>query len=111
MGIFSWFDTAEADNFARAIADDLMGRMPLPAGGDARLPTAERVRNTEQAIFARAQSFARSHRLNWYTRAHLGNTFRWALLEKGYDKMFVDTWTHNLLVALSRSGDRPPVRQ
>lgn len=110
MGIFSWFNTAEADKFARAIAGDLMGRIPAPSSGGTKAPTAERVRNAEQAIFARTQAFARNHKLNWYSKAHLGNTFRWVLVENGYDKLFVDTWTHNLLVAVSTSKEQPAVR-
>lgn len=101
MPIFGWFNTAEADQFAKAIADDLMGRIPVSAGGGGKALSPERIRNAHQAIVARAQAFARSHKLSWYSRAHLGNTFRWVLSEKGYDKAFVDTWTHNLLVAVS----------
>ena len=103
MLTFGWFDTAEADKFARAIADDLSGRIPAPTGSSGKVVTAERMHNAHQAIISRASAFARTHKLNWYTRAHLGNTFRWTLLEKGYDKAFVDTWTHNLLVAISAS--------
>jgi hypothetical protein len=110
VGILNWFDTAEADKFARAIASDLMGRLPVASGSDVKAPTSERVRNTENAIFARAQAFARDHKLNWYSKAHLGNTFRWVLVEGGYDKLFVDTWTHNVLVALSTSKQPPPAR-
>ena len=103
MPMFGWFDTREADTFARAIADDLMGRLPVSAEESGKMITPERVNNAHQAISSRASAFARTHKLNWYTKAHLGNTFRWALLEKGYDKAFVDTWTHNLLVSVSLS--------
>jgi hypothetical protein len=103
MSLFSWFDTQEVNAFARAIAGDLMGRLPASVEGGARKDTPERMHNAHEAITSRASAFARSHPLNWYTKAHLGNTFRWVLLEKGYDKAFVDTWTHNLLVAVTVS--------
>ena len=103
MSILSWFDTREADLFAKAIADDLMGRIPVSAEASGKAITPERVNNTHQAIITRASAFARTHKLNWYKKAHLGNTFRWVLLEKGYEKGFVDTWTHNLLVSVSLS--------
>ena len=106
MPMFGWFNTSEADQFAKAIADDLMGRIPIPTGNGDRVISPERMRNAQQAIIARAQAFARTHKLNWYSKAHLGNTFRWILSEKGYDKVFVDTWTHNVLVAVSTQGER-----
>jgi hypothetical protein len=101
--IFGWFDTREADTFAMAIAEDLMGRISINVDDSGKKATPERVSNAHQAIVSRASAFARVHKLNWYKKAHLGNIFRWALLEKGYDKEFVDTWTHNLLVAVSVS--------
>jgi hypothetical protein len=103
MPLFGWFDTREADVFAKAIADDLMGRVPVSAVGATKSLTPERMHNAHQAIIARAGAFARDHKLNWYRKAHLGNTFRWTLVEQGYDKEFVETWTHNLLVAVSVS--------
>jgi hypothetical protein len=106
MSIFDWFDTQEADTFAKAIADDLMARIPVFVEEGGKKVTPERVHNAHQAIIARASAFAREHKLNWYKKAHLGNIFRWSLLEKGYDKEFVDTWTHNLLVAVSVSKPR-----
>ena len=105
MSIFGWFDTQEADTFAKSIADDLTGRIPLSVGESRKQVTPDRVRKTHEAFVGRAGAFARVHKINWYKRAHLGNTFRWVLLEKGYDKEFVDTWTHNLLVAVSRTKE------
>lgn len=103
MPIFGWFNTQEADTFAKAIADDLMSRLPASSIEGGKQVTPERAHNAHQAITSRASAFARMHRLNWYTKAHLGNTFRWVLLDKGYDKAFVDTWTHNLMVAVTLS--------
>lgn len=105
MAIFGWLDTTEADAFAKSVADDLAGRIPMPAGDSRKQITPERLRNTHEAIITRAAAFARNHKLNWYKKAHLGNTFRWVLLEKGYEKAFVETWTHNLMVAVSSTKD------
>ena len=101
MPLLTWFDTEEVDEFAKAIADDLSGRIPAPTDDRQKQITPDRVRNAHDAIIARANAFARVQRLNWYKKASLGNTFKWALLERGYDQLFVDTWTQNLLVAVS----------
>lgn len=104
MLVLSWFDTSGADAFAKAIADDLMGRIPVRDIGGQKKMTPDRLRNAHTALIDRARAFARTHNLNWYKKAHLGNTFRWAMLERGYEKEFVDTWTRNLLIAVSKTG-------
>jgi hypothetical protein len=101
MSIFGWFDTEDVDEFAKAAADDLAGRVPAPSEESRKKLTPDRLHNAHEAVISRAGAFGRTHNLNWYKKAHLGNTFRWILLEKGYDKAFVDALTHNVLVALS----------
>jgi hypothetical protein len=98
-------NTSDAEQFARALATDLMGRVPL-ATETQRPLTQERLKNAHEAIVARSAAYARTHKLNWLQKAKLGNTFRWQMLEKGYDKAFVDTWTHNVLVALATPAKR-----
>ena len=102
MALFGWFDTSESNTFAKALAEDLTSRVPLD-GVQRGAIAPDRLRNAHEAIMTRSSAFARTHKLNWYTKAHLGNTFRWILQEKGYDKEFVDTWTHNVLVAVTGS--------
>jgi hypothetical protein len=99
--MFKWFDTQDTDNFAKAMAEELMGRVPAAIAGGQKTVAETRLRNAHDAIIARAAAHARRHKLNWYQRARLGNTFRWLLLDKGYDKEFVDVWTHNMLVAVT----------
>ncbi len=112
MAILQWFDTEEIDEFARSIAAELVKRAP-PAGLDAHdEKKSKRLRNTHHAVFSRAEQFARTHKLNIYKKARLGNQFRWALKEAGYPKAFVETWTYELitLVALKSAPPRAPGR-
>lgn len=97
--MFSWFDTGEVDEFARVLAQDLRGRFPPPPRD--RKMTAQAMLNMHEAIVERAAAFARKHKLNWYKKAYLGNTFKWSLHDSGYDKDFVDAMTHDLLVAIT----------
>ena len=74
--MFDWFRTREVDELAAAIAAELVKRVP-PAALDAHTrKAAQRLRNTHDAIFARAAKFARTHPLNVYQRARLGNQFQ-----------------------------------
>lgn len=103
MAIFSWFDTKVVDEFAQALAQDLRGRFPPPPRD--RKMSAQAMLNMHEAIVERAAAFARNHKPNWYQKAHLGNTFKWALNDAGYDAEFIDAMTHDLVVAIT------PVRQ
>lgn len=99
MAIIPWFDTKEVDQFARALAQDLVGRMP-PANAGKKI-TPERLHNTRDAIVSRTAAFARTHKINWYKKAHLGNTFKWELQDAGYDQGFVDAITYDVVLALT----------
>jgi hypothetical protein len=105
MAFFSWLETSEVDEFAKAIAADLVKRIP-PASleaGDAK--AAKKLAHTHQAVFSRAGTFAQTHKLNVYKKARLGNQFRWALKEAGYPSEFIESWTYELVTLITlRSG-------
>jgi hypothetical protein len=104
MGFLDWFRTREVDELAAAIAAELVKRVPPGALETRTRKAAERLRNTHDAIFARAGKFARTHPLNVYKRARLGNQFRWALKEAGYPPEFVDSWTYELAILVTLSN-------
>lgn len=101
VGLLQWFDTREVDELARSIAAELVKRVPPAALESHTKKAAERLRNTHDAIFSRAAKFARTHRLNIYTRARLGNQFRWALREAGYPREFVEAWTYEIVLLIT----------
>ena len=104
MALLDWFRTREVDELAAAIATELVKRVPPGALESRTRKAAERLRNTHDAIFARAGKFARTHPLNVYKRARLGNQFRWALKEAGYPPEFVDSWTYELAILVTLSN-------
>lgn len=104
MGIFQWFDTAEVDELARAVVAELVKRVPPASLDSSTRKAADRLRNTHDAIFARAGKFARTHKLNIYKKARLGNQFRWGLKTAGYPQEFVESWTHELVLLVTLSG-------
>src|SRR5688572_15500527 len=103
MGIFTWFNTREGDELARAIVSELVKRVPPDTLSAKDKKAAIKIRNTHDAIFARAGKFARTHKLNVYKKARLANQFQWALKDAGYPPEFVESWTYELatLVTLS----------
>lgn len=102
--MLSWFDCREVDAFADGIVADLVKRVPPGAVGAAAKKAAQRLRTTQDMIFSRAETFAGSHRLNLYKKAHLGNRFKWALREAGYPDEFVDALTHELVTVVTLSA-------
>ncbi len=104
MGFLDWFRTREVDELAAAIAAELVKRVPPSALESRTRKAAERLRNTHDAIFARAGKFARTRPLNVFQRARLGNQFRWALKEAGYPPEFVDSWTYELAILVTLSN-------
>jgi hypothetical protein len=106
MALFDWFDTREGDSLAREIVSELIKRVPpstLPAKDK---KTATRLRNTHDAVFARAGKFARTHKLNVYKKARFANQFKWALKDAGYPQEFIESWTYELatVVTLGSKG-------
>jgi hypothetical protein len=104
--IFKWFDTKGVDALAAGMARDLAQRVP-PANVDAHGRKAEaKQKRTHDLVLSQARDFARQNKLNLYTKARLANQFKWALLEAGYPKAFVDTMTYELaaVVAAAQSG-------
>jgi hypothetical protein len=101
MPIFRWFATTEVDELVRAITVELVKRVPptpLPVS-DKKM--AIRLRNTHDAVFARAGKFARTHKLNIYKKARFGNQFRWALKDAGYPPEFIDSWTYEIVTLVT----------
>ena len=97
MSIFEWFETGEIDKFARSIAAQLIERAPPSSLTAMTKKTVGGLKHSHHAVFSQAQKFAFSHRLNFYKRARLGNSFRWALRDAGYPPEFVDAWTYELV--------------
>ncbi len=110
MKIFQWLEPREIDELAAAIAAELIQRVPPSTLDSPTRKAADRLRNTHDAIFARAAKFARTHRLNIYKKARFGNQFQWALKEAGYPSEFVESWTYELvtLITLKSTARKEP---
>ena len=106
--MFKFFDTKDVDALAKRMVDDLVKRVP-PAnfGGGGRKAEAKKDR-THDLVLREASDFVRGHKLNVYTKARLANNFKWALLDAGYPKDFVDRMTIELaaVVASTKTARR-----
>ena len=49
-------------------------------------------------MYQQMARFKLEHKLNIYKKAQLGNAFKWALKDAGYDPEFVDQLTKNMML-------------
>lgn len=104
--IFKWLDTAGVNALAASMARDLAKRVP-PAAVDARGKKAEAKRmKTHDMVLRQAHEYARQNKLNVYTKARLANGFKWALIEAGYPKEFVDRMTYDLAAVVAAAESK-----
>ena len=105
MALFGAISSKDVDAFAKELAEDLSKRYPpaLDQSGGKTL-SEKRLICILEDVCNKAVEFKNEHKLGVYKKARLGNTFRWALEEKGYSKIFIETATEGLVVFLARKG-------
>lgn len=97
--IFGWFDARAAQACGAGLAQSFMARVPA----DARLSDRKFEVKAKSALTHLGRdiaAFRTEHRLNPYQKARLGNAFKWALKDAGYDAGYVDKLTDLLMVQL-----------
>ncbi len=105
--MFSLFNSkrsAELENFARSLVDDLAKRYPPELDNNPnKHPSVNRLTRILEDTCQKAVGFQQEHNLGVFGKAKFGNTFKWALSELGYRKDFVDMATEAIIVHLSKA--------
>ena len=97
--MLSWLDATEAQKFGTSLAQFFMERMPL--GFDQKEKKfAAKAQQVLVKMATQAEQFKRGHKLNMYKKAKLGNAFKWALKDAGYETVYVDELTEWLMLRL-----------
>ncbi|MBC7609819.1 MAG: hypothetical protein H7228_09640 [Polaromonas sp.] len=99
---FKWFNATEAKNFGVEMAELISHRTPY----EVKNKNQERLtKNYEKRHLAtlvliekRLENFKKNNRLNVYTKAQLGSSFKYALLDSGYEPEFCNQTTTWLLL-------------
>jgi hypothetical protein len=98
------FDRArnrDIEQFATEVARDFAKACPLAEAQSDRGSVKKLARSIEAAC-ERAAAFQKEKKLGIYGKAKLGTTFKWELKALGYDDDFIDEFTRNLMLRLSR---------
>ena len=99
-GLFRWFDSSEAEAFARELAafmvEDLRGENLDSLQGKSR----KRAERTMLKAGRRIQDFRAKRRLNFYTKSKAANAFLWQLKEAGWPPAYATQMTEWLTLRL-----------
>ncbi|MFZ6845828.1 hypothetical protein [Undibacterium sp. RuTC16W] len=99
MNIFSWFDASQEKQFGLTLAQALIERTPV----DKALSEGALSKKHEamlNKLNQLAMEFKKDRKLNTYKKAALGNSFKWALITRGYDSNYVDQLTKWIILKL-----------
>ncbi len=94
--ILKWFDANEAREFGVSLAGFYIKR--IPPGDSGKNKSLAKRQEVIRKMFEQLARFKADHKLNIYKRAQLGNAFKWALREAGYEASFVDEFTKELMI-------------
>ncbi len=97
--LFNWFNARAADQCGAELARFFMERMPIDTQKNEK-KFAAKTSELLTKLSLRLNQFKSSNRLNFYTKAKLANSFKWALKDAGYDAKYVDDLTEWLVKQL-----------
>ena len=101
MGLFNWTPKSKIQDFSTTIADEIVRKLP-PNTRLTREPSAARISKVLEVAFKKSNAFIQENSLGILGKARLGNSFRWALKERGYNDDFIYVATEGLLVLSSQ---------
>lgn len=97
-----WFDATAAKKFGTEMALLLAQKNQEEKEKLSRAKSTRKAEKRHEATFLRIEKelegFKKDHRLNIYTKAQLGNAFKYTLLDNGFDQEFCDKTTTWLLL-------------
>ena len=97
-----WFDATEAKKFGTEMALLLSQRNQSEQEKLNRAKSTRKAEKRHEATFLliekKLEDFRKQNRLNIYTKAQLGNAFKYTLLDNGFEPDFSDKTTTWLLL-------------
>jgi hypothetical protein len=87
--LLRWFDATVAVEFGEHMAAEVARIVPLEASRVSRKNATKQLDKFQRAIMHAGDLKAQGP-LNVYKKARCANTLRWALIDKGYPKPFVE---------------------
>ncbi|OQA34030.1 MAG: hypothetical protein BWY57_00773 [Betaproteobacteria bacterium ADurb.Bin341] len=99
MGV-TFFDARAENEFGKELASAVIEYLSARNLGKTDKKIFEKERAMIDRIINLVCRYRNEHRLNFYKKAKLANSFKWALLESGCSTDFVDEMTKILVIQL-----------
>ncbi len=100
--LIRWFDATAAKKFGTDMALLLAQKSEEEKERLIKAKSTRKAEKRHEATFQRIEkeleNFKKNQRLNIYTKAQLGNAFKYTLLDRGFDQEFCDKSTTWLLL-------------
>lgn len=92
-----WLDATEAKKFGALMANLVINRTPKSPESMKENRLTKIHESMIVQLDKKIADFRKTHTLNIYTKAQMGNVFKWTLLERKYDSDYVDQLTTYIL--------------
>ncbi len=97
--IFDWLNTEQEKKFGKDLAVCFVQMLPASGALSAKKESARKI-GAFNKLFGKVDQYKREHKLNFYKKSVLGNSFQWALVEAGFTREFAKELTTELLLRL-----------
>ena len=97
--MFGWFNAAAAKEFGAGLAQFYIERIPVTLAITEK-KFAAKSKDVLDKMALQVARFKEANPLNTYKKAQLGNSFKWALRDAGYESAYVDRLTEWLVARL-----------
>jgi hypothetical protein len=107
--VFSWFNTQKVDAFIDAEVSDLVKRVPpakLDGGSATAKKAADQLAKSHDLLLRHSRDFVQREKPNLYQKARIANRMKWALLEAGYPKSFVNEFAYALATVVAAASSQ-----
>jgi hypothetical protein len=99
--VLKWFDATVAEKFGTALAEKYHERrLILENKRSNSYKAEEKLKGVMAELLIEAIKFHADNKLNMYKKARLGNTFKWKMLDLGYEEAEVDLLVKDFLLAM-----------
>lgn len=98
--VFKFLDAREAKEFGTSLAAFYCERVPAAEAGQKKRQPKGKKQETANRVIQRVETYKRENKLNFYQKSQLGNAFKWAMLDAGQERAFVDELTFQIMLKL-----------
>lgn len=91
--VLNWFDAREAKAFGKELALFYGSRASTTSEVRKKTIVEKKQRELLSKVLIKINVFKNEHDLNVYKKAQFGNSFKWQLIESGFEKKYADEIT------------------